>query len=443
MGNVSRSLLVKLNNDDHIELLKYQGVIVACSGGVDSMVLARDLYEICKYQKKLSFAICHVNYQLRGTESEEDEEFVKGFCLEKGLTFKLYKVQQKKGANGKSVQEWARDVRMDIFSELAKEGWAIALGHHENDLAENIIFRMIRGCFAENMGGMKRWSGHLFRPLLESSRNDIKAHAARHNVHYRQDSSNDKLDYSRNIIRHSIIPQLEKISNGATKRIVLMAKESSETNEAFKRLLSKNKFYSPKCHSTLKAYLESKVGRSITMSKNEWMGVYGWYNSKSKKSSYRCSKGTIYLKNGQPVFTFDFGLNVKEIAKSKIGKIDSFFLHPGCSIKVALKNDKNSDIDFNSADDLREPKLIKLFSYTNRKAHLKPAELSWVEKQLNQVLRLETIEKEKSYLLKIDDELSSFFWHDDLSVFGKSQRDRSIEINKVQIRLGTALSYGF
>lgn len=212
-------------------LNQYKKIAVACSGGLDSTVLLDVLCKFSKQKKYLPLSIVHVNFGLRGKESWEDEEFVRQLAQDQGVPFLGFRVtdEQREAARGKNVQVWARNVRLEIFRRLQREeGYLIALAHHQRDVAENVLFRLSRGAPLERLVGMKVYRPPLWRPFLNIPFECVSEWASRHNLPHRVDSSNAKMIYSRNVIRHQILPLLEGLSKGATRRIAVAGNDIEE-----------------------------------------------------------------------------------------------------------------------------------------------------------------------------------------------------------------------
>jgi tRNA(Ile)-lysidine synthetase-like protein len=207
-----------------------QGVVVACSAGVDSTVLFHLLAGLAISQKKIRLAVTHVAYGLRGDESEGDFVFVRDLAERYGLEFlpRVITAEEREARRGEGVQEWARRLRRGHFKDLGDNGWVVALGHHLDDLAETAIFRMARGSSPGKLLGMQEWNAPFWRPLLSVSRSSILDYAVQQRIPYREDSSNAKLDYARNVIRHQVMSALSQLFPGAPSRIVACAQEAAE-----------------------------------------------------------------------------------------------------------------------------------------------------------------------------------------------------------------------
>lgn len=189
-------------------------LLVAVSGGVDSMVLC-DLLKSCDY----IFSVAHCNFQLRGADSDADENFVKDYCktpLIPCFTKKFDTLEMAEAAK-KSIQETARDLRYAWFSELLNEHSHLkylVTAHHASDNVETILYRLAKGTGLNGLTGIsvKDSKRRIVRPLLFAFKNEILDYAKKNGIAYREDSSNASDKYRRNYIRHHIVPAFENIN---------------------------------------------------------------------------------------------------------------------------------------------------------------------------------------------------------------------------------------
>ncbi len=186
-------------------------LLVACSGGVDSMVLAH----LCAGYK-LNMALAHCNFNLRGSDSDEDSAFVAKKAKHYrvpfyGISFDTKSMVEK---TGDSVQMVARDLRYSWFNELAnKEGFDFVLtAHHADDDLETFIINLARGTGIEGLKGIPAINDKVVRPLLAFSRDEIVTYAKKRKLSWREDSSNQETKYLRNKIRHKVIPELKNLN---------------------------------------------------------------------------------------------------------------------------------------------------------------------------------------------------------------------------------------
>lgn len=187
--------------------------IVAASGGVDSMV-------ICELLRAggFLFEIAHINFQLRGAESDDDQLFLQSYSKKHKIPFHLKKFNtlERKKERKKGTQEVARELRYNWLEELRVSSGAryIVTGHHGDDQAETILFHFLRGSGPSGLAGMAPREGKIIRPLLNFSRDEILSFARKMKIGWREDSSNRSVAYTRNKIRLRILPQLESINPG-------------------------------------------------------------------------------------------------------------------------------------------------------------------------------------------------------------------------------------
>lgn len=187
-------------------------VLLAVSGGVDSMVMAHLFASAREYQ----LAIAHCNFSLRGDESDGDQWLVQQFAQAHGIPLytqrfdtTVYAAEQ-----SLSIQMAARELRYRWFARLrADEGYPyLATAHNRDDNVETFLINLTRGTGVSGLCGIAQGVDSVIRPLLFASRSQIEAYAAEHNVPYRNDSSNASDYYARNRIRHSVVPQLRTIN---------------------------------------------------------------------------------------------------------------------------------------------------------------------------------------------------------------------------------------
>lgn len=200
---------------EHIEtsfpFLKKEQFIIACSGGLDSIVLVS-----LAHQLKLNFALAHCNFKLRDKESDDDELFVRNFAEAIGvrLFVKQFKTKEEIEKRGGSLQMVARDLRYEWFSELLKANNYnyLLTGHHADDSLETFLINLSRGTGLEGLTGILERNGQVLRPLLPFSRTEIEAYAKNHKIAWREDSSNKENTYLRNKTRNTVVPLLKELN---------------------------------------------------------------------------------------------------------------------------------------------------------------------------------------------------------------------------------------
>lgn len=213
-----------------LEFLANKKLALACSGGVDSMVLTD-----CLIKHKIKFSVIHCNFQLRGEASHEDEKFVQSYAEKNSLTFftKSFDTQNSAKTNATSIEMEARNLRYNFFEELKEEENfnLILLAHHRSDQAETIFMRLIKGTGLTGLSGMKELRDEIYyRPFLNISKEDILLYAQKNNIEFREDESNMESIYQRNKIRNQIFPLIAEINPSFKNALVHLGNLSSLTN---------------------------------------------------------------------------------------------------------------------------------------------------------------------------------------------------------------------
>jgi tRNA(Ile)-lysidine synthase len=216
-------------------------VCVAVSGGCDSVALFHVLHAMRPRLGISRIGIAHVNHQLRGKESGDDAVFVRRMARGAGVDFHL-KALNKSNRPEKGIEEWARNERYAFFAHLKKfvPYNYIATAHTANDQAETVVLRLLRGTGVHGLCGIspKREDG-VIRPLLMVQKVDLKQWLAGKNLTYREDSTNTDTSYTRNRVRHSVIPLLESIEPSAVQHLVAVADNAREAEEIMGPIINK------------------------------------------------------------------------------------------------------------------------------------------------------------------------------------------------------------
>ncbi|WP_319589799.1 tRNA lysidine(34) synthetase TilS [uncultured Draconibacterium sp.] len=196
-----------------------QKVLLAVSGGIDSMVLLH-LFERTEFE----YGIAHCNFRLRGDESDGDEAFVHEQVEQHGTPahFETFDTKEYASLKGISIEMAARELRYDFFERIRKEYEydCIVTAHHQDDLIETFFLNLSRKTGIKGLTGIKEKKGKLIRPLLFASREDIEKYAAENYVAYREDSSNNEVVYQRNFLRHKILPLFSELNPAFKKNFI-------------------------------------------------------------------------------------------------------------------------------------------------------------------------------------------------------------------------------
>ena len=191
--------------------MAYSKAIIGLSGGADSALLLH------YFAEKSDELVCvHVNHMIRGAEADRDEEFCKRICEKYGVPLVVHRIDIPRLAKeqGKGVEETARNERYRVFyEELDKRGYdAILVAHNADDNAESIIFNLARGTGLNGLSGIKPVNGRVMRPLIYLSKAEIFSLCVENNIEYVTDSTNEDTEYTRNYIRHTVIPAVRELN---------------------------------------------------------------------------------------------------------------------------------------------------------------------------------------------------------------------------------------
>lgn len=203
-----------------------ESVLLAVSGGVDSVLMLEVITRLAR-PLRLKVGVAHFNHNLRDS-SEKDAEFVANLAQSYGVKPFMASGDIRRIADeeGGSIEEIARRERYAFLERIARRHRfdAVATGHTANDNAETLLMNLLRGSGVTGLAGIppiRRLSGKTFlvRPLLETLRKDVEAYASLLDLKWREDESNQSLDYTRNRIRHELMPLLEKFNPGAVSTL--------------------------------------------------------------------------------------------------------------------------------------------------------------------------------------------------------------------------------
>ena len=208
-------------------------ICVAVSGGKDSMAL---LHYLLKCGGGFGITVCALNcdHGIRGEESERDSAFVKEYCEDNDIPLRFFKAERGSFKDENGARAW----RLDCYKKVLEEGFAdvIATAHHLNDNAETVLFNLARGT---SLAGVKGIADEpplgIIRPLISISREQIDGYIEVNNIPFVVDGSNLSDGYTRNKIRHNVLPALEEAVHGAARNIYNFSRLAAEDEEYFAR----------------------------------------------------------------------------------------------------------------------------------------------------------------------------------------------------------------
>lgn len=343
--------------DKHRMITQGDTVIVAVSGGADSMCLLHFFNSISS-KKQLNIICAHVNHGIRGEEALRDENFVRSFCEKNSIRFECahFDVPFLSSESGESEEQCGRRLRYEFFASLSDNA-KIATAHNLNDCAETFIFNLARGTGLKGLTGIPAVRDNIIRPLIECTREEIEDYLSFYNITYVTDSTNLNDDYSRNRIRHNIIPVLNEINPSFFSAFgnctsVLSETEnyiSEKTEKAFIETQCDGKFsisYILSLENIIKNRLLKRIAEG-----------YGAYDVSSKHvellSELLLKKGAVMLHGEITIASDGFYLFKTEKKKEDIIINEAYspekthYIFSGCVIDVTPV-DKNEINNYNS-----------------------------------------------------------------------------------------------
>ncbi len=218
--------MIKYIEENHL-ICKGDGIVVGVSGGADSVCLLYLLYE-CRQMWQLTLYVVHVHHGIRGVDADADALYVERLADELRLPFFCVRgdVPSLAANRGISTEEAGRDFRYQQMERIRQEQGAdkIAVAHQSEDQAETVLFRLFRGSGARGLSGISPVRGRIIRPILFAGRSEIVGYLTHRQISWCTDTTNATDDYSRNYIRHHILPAVEdKINPKACSHIVQAA----------------------------------------------------------------------------------------------------------------------------------------------------------------------------------------------------------------------------
>ncbi|HBB37275.1 MAG: tRNA(Ile)-lysidine synthase [Candidatus Moranbacteria bacterium GW2011_GWC1_45_18] len=214
-------------------------IVVGVSGGPDSVCLLDALYKL-KNKYDLEIIVAHVNYSLRGKDSEKDEALVKKIAEKYSLPVEIKNVQRSAFSIQRS-EDYLRNIRYNFFEKIREKygADAIAVGHNLNDQAETVLMRILRGTGLRGLGAIKFKNGNIIRPLLSIPRKEILAYLRKNKLPFRTDKTNLGADFTRNKIRNKLLPYIVKEYNPNIEEVLCRLSQSAAEDHDFITRFSK------------------------------------------------------------------------------------------------------------------------------------------------------------------------------------------------------------
>lgn len=345
-------------------IAKGDRVLIALSGGVDSMVLA-ELLRRCGY----NIAFAHCNFRLRGAESDGDEQFVREYAQRVGvkLFVKQFDTHQYVADNKVSVEMAARELRYAWFNDLINanqslnssgasnngDGWQnlrfdkLALAHHADDQIETFFINLLRGSGIKGLKAMQPCNGMYIRPLLWASREQIKKFAIENGIQWREDSTNQDTVFLRNKIRHNLMPVYDGIKSDAREKILQSVECLASENQLYRELLKDKLSAIETVDGVLHSVEKRHFGLQLLF---EWIRDFGfsYFQCESIYASLDGESGREFYSNEYQLVVEKetvelFPIDIEKLAGKELS-FSEFEISP--SFKLQTSNPDVAQLDF-------------------------------------------------------------------------------------------------
>ena len=292
-------------------------IVLALSGGIDSMVLADLLLKL-----KVDFVVAHCNFHLRSEESDGDEQFVREFAKRKGIScyVKHFDTEQYAVEHGVSIEMAARDLRYAWFEELRQQlGYdKIAVAHHADDQAETFFINLLRGAGLRGLKGMQPMNGVIIRPMLWASREQIHQYAVENQIQWREDHTNAESVYLRNKIRNQLLPTFDELQTEARQGLYKSLEHLASENELYRELLQEKLNQIVERNGEIQSIPHSAffIQHSAFQLLFEWLRQYG-FNTDQCHFIYDTMQTGIGNKYYSPTHQLVIGRNELQLSEIK------------------------------------------------------------------------------------------------------------------------------
>lgn len=317
---------------------KQDKILVALSGGADSVALTRILITLGYHCEA-----AHCNFELRGEESDRDEDFVRNFC--RSLNIKCHSIhfetRRYAAQQSISIEMAARELRYNWFSKICEESdcQVVAVAHHKDDSVETMLLNLIRGTGINGLLGIRPKNGNVVRPLLCASRQEVVAYLHRMNQTYVTDSTNLEDEYTRNKIRLNLLPLMEEINPSVKDGLVKTASYLNDISKVYQQAIKESIdriFITPEKEISIEKLMNEPAPQALLFEVLSPLGfnstqveeVYGSLNGQPGKrfisSQWQVVKDRDLLliekvktANDKPLITFEEVLLTKEFVIPK------------------------------------------------------------------------------------------------------------------------------
>ncbi|BAP33555.1 putative tRNA(Ile)-lysidine synthetase [Chryseobacterium sp. StRB126] len=326
--------------------------LLAVSGGADSMVLASLFQDLRDEKQNLysSFQVAHINYKLRGEDSDLDQKVVQDFCEKNHIRFHLYEVSGKDKKPENSIQLWARELRYAFFKEIQEKEKLqfLVTAHHLNDQLETFIINLSKAAGINGLSGIPANDNHILRPLLSFSKQEIYQFAEKNKIEFREDLSNKKSDYLRNKIRNEIVPKLQETNDHFLENFKRSSFYLNQTKDFVQKQIQEIENKLTVFNKTHKILSKEKLGQENDFVKFEILKKYGFNQEEEIPKIFKAeNNSSFFSKDYQLIVNRDelifFDINKKIENTNEILLIDHFDFSEN-QISINLQ-DSMEDID--------------------------------------------------------------------------------------------------
>ena len=355
-------------------------IVLALSGGIDSMVLADLLLKA-----KVEFVAAHCNFHLRGEGSDGDEKFVREYAEKHDIQcfVKHFDTEKYASENGISIEMAARDLRYAWFEELRQQlGYdKIAVAHHADDQAETFFINLLRGAGLNGLKGMLPQNGVIIRPLLWASREQIRQYAVENQILWREDHTNAESVYLRNKIRNQLLPAFDELQKDARQGLYKSLEHLASENELYRELLKEKLSQIVKRNDEVQSFPTSNFQLSTFNFQLlfEWLRQYN-FNTDQCRFIFEAMETGVGNKYYSPTHQLVIGRNELQLSEIKqntdveiqieVGEEEiAFPIHLRFSKSEKAEGfviDKSSDVAMLDFDKLRFPLTLRHWRHGDR-----------------------------------------------------------------------------
>lgn len=289
-------MLKKLRFRDQLENLIHNPenhtYLLAVSGGADSMVLAY-LFK----NSGFPFHIAHINYKLRGEDSNLDQRVVQDFCEKNHIPFHLYQVSEKDQKPDNSIQLWARELRYAFFKKIQQQEKLnfLVTAHHLNDQLETFIINLSKAAGINGLSGIPANDNNILRPLLSFSKEEIYAFAKENSIEFREDLSNKKSDYLRNKIRNEIVPKLLETNEHFLENFKKSSEYLNQTKDFVQNQIKEIENKLSTFNKDHKILSKEKLDQESDFVKFEILKKYGFNQEEEISKIFKAENGSSFF----------------------------------------------------------------------------------------------------------------------------------------------------